>query len=223
VDGKLAENYDELRQRVQKVVDQPIRVLVDTSYYVDHTGTNARFLADGTQVAAQENVKQNLLSYHPAEGNVAPPSQTYKQNQTLHFELVEMQLLHFGNARTNGDTVVYFPDLKAVAVGDIYLANPVPDYSAGGSMVGWSSVLSEILKLDFDVAIPGAGPTVSKTDLEALKSKIDALISRAGQLSKMGIPKDQLVARLKSEGFPWAPGFSGEQLDRFYSEISQPK
>ncbi len=51
---------------------------------------------------------------------------------------VEVQLKHFGPVRTGGDTVVYFPDLKIVALGDLFVtAAPEPDFSAGGSLVGW--------------------------------------------------------------------------------------
>jgi hypothetical protein len=31
--------------------------------------------------------------------------------------------MHFGNAYTDGDTVVYFPNLKVVSVGDLFTPN----------------------------------------------------------------------------------------------------
>jgi len=161
VDGILAGNYDELRLRVKKIADQPIRVVVNTNHYQDHTGTNAKFLADGTPVRAQENVARNLMACHPAGDKISP----------LQFGLVEVQLLHFSNARTDGDTVVYFPNLKAVAVGDIYLPSPVPDYSAGGSLFGWGPVWSQVLKLDFDAAIPGSGPAISRSGPRSLQKQ----------------------------------------------------
>ena len=58
---------------------------------------------------------------------------------------VEAKLMHFGNAHTDGDTVVYFTNLKVVAVGDLFTpGTPEPDYSAGGSLVGWGPVLAQI-------------------------------------------------------------------------------
>ena len=134
-----------------------------------------------------------------------------------------MQLFHFGNAHTNGDTVVYFPNLKVVAVGDLFAATPNPDFSAGGSLVGWGPVLAQILKLDFDVVVPGTGPPVTRADLEAFKTKIDTLVSRATGLVKKGVPKDQLMAQLKTDDLGWQLSFTGNQLDRFYSELSVAK
>jgi hypothetical protein len=113
--------------------------------------------------------------------------------------------------------------LKVVAVGDLYSAAPNPDFSAGGSLVGWGQALAQILKLDFDVVVPGTGPVVSRTDLEALKTRIDTLVSRAARLVKNGVPKDQLMAQLKTDDPGWQPSFTGGQLDSFYAELSLTK
>ena len=66
-----------------------------------------------------------------------------------------------------------------VAVGDLVAATPDPDYAAGGSLVGWGPVLADVLKLDFDVVVPGSGPPMSRADLVAFKTKIDTLVTRA--------------------------------------------
>jgi cyclase len=112
-------------------------------------------------------------------------------------------LLHFGNAHTSRDTVVHFPNLKVVAVGDLFAPTPDPDFSAGGSLVGWGPVLGQILKLDFDVVVPGTGPMVGRGDLEAFKAKIKMLVSRAANLVKKGMAKDQLMAQLTGDDLGW--------------------
>lgn len=80
---------------------------------------------------------------------------------------------------------------------------PNPDFSAGGSLVGWGPVLAEILKLDFDVVVPGTGPMIARGELEAFKKKIDTLVSRATELIKKGVQKDQLMAQLKTDDLGW--------------------
>src|SRR5215467_5367185 len=57
VDGKLPGNYQALTEFLKKISDQPIRVLINTDYHEDHTGNNASFLEAGTQILAQENVR----------------------------------------------------------------------------------------------------------------------------------------------------------------------
>jgi cyclase len=216
VDGKLPGNYEAILALAKKVSysEQPIRALILTAHYPDRTGTNARFLEDGAQIIAQENLKHNMA---------VPPTITYDHEYTLRMGGVEARLMHFGNARTNGDTVVYFPNLKVVAVGDLLTPKPDPDYSAGGSLVGWGPVLAQILKLDFDGVVPSKGPAVSRAGLEAFKNKIDTLVSRATELVKKGVPKDELMAKLKTDDLGWKLSFTPDQVDGFYTELSQTK
>jgi cyclase len=227
VDGKLPGNYRALMsqvRRISKLSDLPVRVLIVTDHHDDHTGNNAQFLAAGVPIIAQENVKHNLATYNPSGGKVAPPTITYAHDYTLRLGGVEAQLMHFGNAHTSGDTVVYFPSLKVVAVGDLFTPDtPDPDFAGGGSLVNWGPVLSQILNLDFDVVAPSTGPLVTRADLEAFKTKIDALVSRATALVKKGVPKDELMTQLKTEDLSWQFSFTDDQLDRFYTELSQTK
>src|SRR5262245_28757211 len=194
VDGKLPDNYRALMsqvRRISKITDLPVRVLIVTDHHEDHTGNNAKFLAAGIQIIAQENVRHNLTASNPSVEKIAPPTFTYARDFTLRIGGIEAQLMHFGNAHTSGDTVVYFPNLKVVAVGDLFTPNtPDPDFSGGGSLVNWGPVLAQILKLDFDVVVPSTGPMVTRADLEAFKTKIDTLISRSTGLVKRGVPKD---------------------------------
>jgi hypothetical protein len=114
--------------------------------------------------------------------------------------------------------------LKVVAVGNLFSSGPPdPDFLDGGSLVGWGSVLAEILKLDFDIVVPSKGSMVARADLEAFKAKIDTVASRAEGLVKAGVPKDQLMDKLKTNDLGWRFSFTGEPLDRFYAELSQAK
>lgn len=223
VDGQAPGDYDAFRKQVKKISEQPIRLLITTDHHREHTASNARFIADGTQILAHENVKQNLGNPDLPAGKIAPPTKTYDRDFTVTLGGIEVRLMHFGNAHTNGDSVVYFPNLQVVAVGDLFAATPDPDFSSGGSLVGWGPVLGEILKLDFDVVVPGTGPTVSRADLAAFKARIDTLVSRAAGLVKKGVPKDQLMAQLETDDLGWSFTFTGAQLDCFYAELSQAK
>jgi hypothetical protein len=221
VDGKLSGNYDALRARARKISDQPFRALILTGCEDSSTGTNAKFVENGSHIIVQENAKQNLASCNLAGDKLTPAVVTYGNEYQIHLGGIEAQLLHFGNAYSNSDTVVYFPNLKVVAIGDLFSAKPAPDFAAGGSLVGWGAVLAQVLKLDFDVAIPSTGPTITRAELEAFKTKIDTLVSRATGLVKQGVPEDQLMAELKTGDLGWQLSFTGDQLDRFYAELSR--
>jgi len=227
VDGKRAENYAALKSQVRKIsriTDMPIRVVIITNHHEDRSGTNAEFLAAGAQIIAQENVARSLATYHTSNEKIAPPTITYANDYMLRLGEIEVKLMHFGNAYTNGDTVVYFPNLKVVAVGDLFSPDTAsPDFASGGSLVDWGPVLGQILKLDFDVVVPSKGPLITRDDLVAFKTKVEILVSRARALVNRGAPKEQFVTQLNSEDFGWRFNFSPDDIDRFYTELSSSK
>jgi glyoxylase-like metal-dependent hydrolase (beta-lactamase superfamily II) len=226
VDGKLPGGYDALLGQVKRISKQPIRALILTSYDESRTGTNANFLEHGTSIIVQENAKVKPASPDSPNDKPAAPIVTYNREYGIHLGGVDVQLFHFGKAHSNSDTVVYFPNLKAVALGDLYASTPDPDFSAGGSLTDWGAVLAQVLKLDFDVAIPSTGPAVSRADVEAFKAKIDTFVSRAAELVQKGVPNDQLMSQVKTDDLGWRSSFSPDQADAFSAELvrsGQPK
>jgi cyclase len=223
VDGKLPGNYRALMSQVRKInklSDLPVRALIVTDHHQNHSANNVQFLAAGVAIIAQENAKNRLPAYQPAAGKPAAPVIAFDRDFMLRLGGVEVQLLHFGNAHTDGDTVVYFTNLKAVAVGDLFTPRtPDPDFSAGGSLVNWGPVLAQVLTLDFDIVVPSTGPMVTRAALEAFKTKLETLVSRARALVGQGVPKDQLMGQLKTDDLGWRFDFTGEQLERFYAEL----
>jgi cyclase len=226
VDGKRPGAFRPFMSKVRgllRMSDLPVRFLILTDHQEDRAGNNAQFVEAGVRIIAHENVAHNLAIAHSPGVTVAPPNITYDHDYTLRLGGVEARLLHFGNARSSGDTVVFFPNLKVVAVGDLYASRPDPDYAAGGSLVNWGLVLAEILKLDFDVVVPSAGPTVGRADVEAFKERVDTLVSRASALVKKGVSKNDLMAQLKTDDLGWQFDFTGDRLNRFYAELAGTK
>jgi len=220
VDGQSPGDFAALRQQARRIGEQPIRLLITTDHHQEHTASNGLFLADGAQILAQDNVKRRLADASVHGAAIGLPTKTYDRDFGLTLGGIHVRVMHFGNAHTDGDSVVYFPDLKVVAVGDLFAAIPDPDFSAGGSMVGWAPVLAEILKLDFDIVVPAKGPTVTRANLIAYKGKLDTLIAKARALVKQGVPKDQLLVQLEIQDLGWHLDWTGDRLQRFYSELS---
>ena len=172
VDGQDPSHFAALRQQARRIGELPVRLLITTDHHQDHTASNAQFLADGAQIVAHENVKRRLATAGNSGAAIGLPTKMYGRSPSLTLGGVSVRLMHFGSAHTDGDSVVYFPDLKVVAIGHLFASPPDPDFSSGGSLVGWGRVLGEILKLDFDVVVPARGPTVTRADLVAYRAKI---------------------------------------------------
>jgi glyoxylase-like metal-dependent hydrolase (beta-lactamase superfamily II) len=175
VDGKLPGHYPELVKGVRRIADElPIRMLITTSQDQAHTGTNADFLTHGVPVVSQARTRDSL-----AAAGTAPPSVVFDDQRTIKLGGVTAELRYFGPAHTGGDAVVYFPDLKIVAVGDLFTREtPRVDFAAGGSLEGWVAALEGILQLDFDKVIPGTGPIADRAELQRFQSRLAAMVAR---------------------------------------------
>ena len=231
VDGKLpAEgNFDKLMELIKSVSNQPIKYMFLTHHHQDHTGNDDKFLALGIPVIAHENLKSNLVTY-AATPKPAPPSVTYSTDYTVKLGGATVEAHHYGRAHTSGDTVVYFPDLKVVALSDELTVGtppgsraPLADYAGGGSLVEWPSVLDKVLKLDWDLAIPGNDDPQPRSYVQSFRDNIQKIVDRARTAVKMGVPKDQLMAAIKMDDLPFKLTLQPAALDGFYDELSKSK
>ena len=224
VDTKLPgeANYNGLMEQIRSVTPQPVKVVIVTHHHADHTGNNDRFISAGAQVIGHEQLAKNLDTYQ-FDPRPAKPSATYTTAEhTVRLGGVEVRVLHLGRAHTGGDSVVYFPDVKVVATSDAVTTGtqgPLADYAGGGSFAEWTPVLDAMLKLDFDTAVPGAGPVLTKADVQAFRTKFTTVMMRASELVQKGVPKDQLLMQLKTDDIGWAPRVP--QIDPFYEELSK--
>jgi glyoxylase-like metal-dependent hydrolase (beta-lactamase superfamily II) len=87
---------------------------------------------------------------------------TFEDRVTLRLGNRDVQVMFLGRANTGGDAVVYVPDAKVVATGDI-VVHPFP--FAFGSYIGdWAVVLRKIIAMDATSIVPGHGPVMHDTN-----------------------------------------------------------
>jgi len=94
-------------------------------------------------------------------------------------------------------------------------ATPIVDFANGGSAVEWTQILDGVLKLDFEMAIPGRGDPKTRAEVEAYRKNFAALIDRAKGAIKNGATRDQLAAQVKTDDLGWQfnPMFYGQLYD----------
>ena len=223
-------DYGDLMTLISSVTDKPVKVVIDTHHHADHTGNNEFFERDGAKVIGQGSMAQVFKTYTStlAPHTPASPSVPFGTRYTIRLGGQTAIAYHWRGGHTGSDAVIYFPEAKVVAGGDL-LDMRVPNYDApyGGSLRGYSQSLGDILKLDFTVAVPGHGDDPwTKDQVKAYKDKIDALIERASALIKAGTPKEKFIDTINAEnGLAWKLG--GQfwapmpRLDALYAELSK--
>jgi glyoxylase-like metal-dependent hydrolase (beta-lactamase superfamily II) len=199
VDDKYEENVAEAMKLIKSVSSQPIRYLLNTHHHTDHAGGDAVFIKT-TPIVAHRNVRENFLR------NKQPgaPGVTFTDQASVFVGGVEARAYYFGRAHTNGDAVIYFPDLKVIHTGDLITEGmPVMDYPNGASAVEWVKVLDAVLKLDFDTVIPGHGKLLTKERIRSDRDKLVQMNARMAALAKANVPVDQVFDRLKLADLGW--------------------
>lgn len=228
--------YNDLVAQIKTVTPQPVKYAIVTHVHQDHAGNIERFEKAGVPVIVYEGLNQNLhvggpngKGYEAAQGKPADANMPYKgKNKKVKVGKTEVVAAHFASGHTGGDTVVYFPDVKTVALGDEFTATgPNCDYPMGGSILGWSKSLAEVLKWDFDTAIPGHGnDPLTKADVMTFQKRMDAIGKKAVELAKAGTSKEQIRQQIQMQLGPEMGMWNMTQvvndmrLDMFYQEVS---
>jgi hypothetical protein len=96
---------------------------------------------------------------------------------------------------------------------------PIVDFANGGSAVGWTQILDGVLKLDFEMAIPGRGEPKSRADVEAYRTKFATVVSRASDAIKAGTTKDTLAMQVKTDDLGWM--FNAAFYGSLYDELAK--
>jgi len=118
----------------------------------------------------------------------------------------EIRILSLGTGNTPGDLVMWLPQEKILASGDIVVW-PVP-YGHGGHPKEWAETLKKLSAMDFDLLIPGHGDVQSQRDyLELLAATLESVSSQMTRFVAQDM--DQATAKAKLDLSPFEAKFTG--------------
>jgi len=221
IDDKYPENVADVLAQVKAVSSLPVKYLLNTHHHGDHASGNVNIRQMGIDIIAHKNIRANFLRIkQPGEPNIV-----FADQAAVYLGGVEIQLFYLGRGHTNGDTVIYFPDLKTVHTGDLIIDGmPVIDYDAGGSALEFVKTIDNLLKMDFDTMIPGHGRVMKKDDVRAYRARFAEMNRRMRELARKKVPKDQVQAQLKLDDLGWGNSVStsawATSIGRYYDEMA---
>jgi glyoxylase-like metal-dependent hydrolase (beta-lactamase superfamily II) len=253
VDDMFDRNHADILAQVKSVTDKPLKYVLNTHQHDDHAGGDFRMLPIA-EVIAHRNARANLAHikqpyYEDTPGTpIGLPRITFSEETSVYLGGKEVRARYFGRGHTNGDAVVYFPELKVVHTGDLFLGRAAPradaptrtrppgvniyvDYAQGGSFRDWSKTLDALLALDIETVIPGHGPLSTKNDIVKFKADLETMRTRLTGLVKRGTSRGDLAKTLeddygwRSTGCPPSPPTPGclqfQQIDALIDELKQ--
>ena len=251
VDNMFDRNHADILAQIRSITDKPLRYVLNTHQHDDHAGGDFKMLPLA-EVIAHRNARANLVDikqpyYEDTPGTpIGLPRVTFSDQLSVHLGRTEVRAYHFGRGHTSGDAIVYFPDLRVIHTGDLFLGrrastagatpagrprgvNIYVDYAQGGSFIDWSRTLDGVLSLDFDAIIPGHGPVSTREDLVTFKADLETMRARIAGLIRDGASRDAVVRVLETDygwraaGCPPSPPTAGclqfQQVDALIAEL----
>jgi cyclase len=208
VDTKLMypSAYAELMQMAQRMTgfSRPSLVYV-THHHADHTGGNAYALAQGAVLVGHDSVPGVLANYETriAPENPAPPTETFSMFDVRDMGGLRIESYHWGSGHTGGDIAIFFPEQRIVAAGDMVygsgeLAADMID--GNGSLLGMLAQLDGLLRLDFQVLVPGHGDNVlTRAEVEVYRDRLSSLVDRGLAAVQSSVGPDGLRDAMRSD------------------------
>ncbi|HEX4274066.1 MAG TPA: MBL fold metallo-hydrolase [Bryobacteraceae bacterium] len=213
VDDKFEQDHDAILARIRTISQQPVKYIINTHYHQDHSGGNAKFLPTADIISTQ-NARTNIIEHKQSNvtgSAVAPARIVFTDETAVFLGGREVRAKYFGRGHTNGDAVVYFPQLKTIHTGDLMAGtSPLIDYNGGGSLLEWTKTLDGVMKLDFDTVIPGHGDLTNKAGLKTYRDNVAKLQTRVRGLIRAGKTQDE-VAKVMTDEYKWAPNSLQQQ------------
>jgi glyoxylase-like metal-dependent hydrolase (beta-lactamase superfamily II) len=229
-----------LLNKAREVTDKPVVAVFNTHLHGDHWMGNAaiRKAYPDVVIYAHERAIERLESGEAEqwldifmqatdkaiEGTqIVLPDTALKGGESIEAAGNTFRIHHTGQAHTDNDIMIEFPDRKTLFAGDIVIygstvsgARP-QDFSATGQI----EAVEYALELPVDIYVPGHGPTGGREIPEATKRFLEILYQSVQRHYDEGLAdfemRDQVVAEL-SEFSDWS-GF--DQIGRLISFVYQ--
>jgi len=201
-----------IRKALDGMGKRPVKFLLNTHWHYDHVGGNTIYGSTAI-VVAQENVRKRLMTQQLPFWSRTPvgpypkrawPVITFRDMLTIHFAGEDVELDHYANGHTDGDSVVYFAHANVVAVGDIFLgkASVIGSADIEGIIHSLSAVLDRIN--DDTVIITGHSEMSNRRDLAQFVQFLNETVALVRREIAAGTgEKDVAEAGLPEFWKPW--------------------
>lgn len=197
IDGGIGEVTDALLAAVEALAGDPVDFLINTHVHGDHTGSNAALHEDGATIVAHSNIRSRLMADDSPVA--ALPEITYDNGVTLYKNGFTMQVMHVANAHTDGDSIIYFPNVNVIHAGDVLFNGIFPfiDAGSGGSVEGYLGAMSKIIAIADNETriIAGHGDALTtRADVQRAQNMIVDARAMVKPLVVAGMSEDEVVA-----------------------------
>ena len=209
VDGGAAADANALQKLLARhYPGQRVSAVINTHWHWANSGFNATARKAGADVIAHENTKLWLGTevnsrwegkvYAPQPAQALPNRTFFYGAQALDFGGTKVEYLHLGQAHTDGDIFVRFPEENVIVAGDVVSAQryPIIDSASNGWLGGLRTALKTVIgRCDENTrVVPGIGSVVGVDALKQQEEMCFTVITRIGENYYKGGTWEEMLA-----------------------------
>jgi glyoxylase-like metal-dependent hydrolase (beta-lactamase superfamily II) len=186
-----------------------VRTVVNTHWHTESTGANDAMAKAGAKLVSSVNTElwmtQEIIhdwekKVYPPRAKEARPTETFYSTGKTTFggEPIEYGIMPM--AHTDGDIYIYFTQSNVLMAGDAVQPGRLPllDWPCDGWIGGMQDAHRTLLRVanDSTKIVPGAGPVMTKADLQANLDTVTKIRELLVKLLKQGQgPKDMIAGK----------------------------
>ena len=220
--GLNAEEGRKLLAEIRRLTSAPVRWIVNTHYHRDHRGGNG-VLGPNAEIISTGYTREKVVHDGARQyaGNVAVQGEL-----RLYVGSHTVRMYDPGPAHTRGDLVVYFPDQRAIATGDLFLTNSCPAMD-DGDMENWIAALDQILALPIEHVVPGHFELATTNELRRFHDYLSALREQVSRMYRNGVSLEQVRTRISLPAFkdlrqyPKYEATFADNAEAYYGQLQQ--
>src|SRR6266849_2506646 len=193
-----------LLQAIHSVSSLPVEFIVITHYHRDHQGGNfvvgpaavvisTDFTRERTLAVIQSSPAHERSLFQPADVS-------FQEKLTIHLDPYSAEVYFPGKAHTSGDALVYFPQQRAIAAGDLFLNGSSPAMDVG-SVENWIRALDQVLARPIDAVVPGHFELATKKELRRFRDYLNDLFTQVQALQKKGASLEEVRRSIHMERY----------------------
>lgn len=211
VDDNFIVFWDQIMAAIRKISDQPIKMVVNTHWHMDHVQNNENLAKAGALIFAHPDTRLALMQQGrtPGRGGTPLPVQawpvvTSAGPMTFHFNGEEVFFVPLKPSHTSGDVAVYFSGSDVWAFGDVFTTDyPAMGVSQGGTIENFIDNYNKALEMTTPntIFVPGHAQLSTRDDLIAVRDAIDIIHGRFVQMVRDGMTLEQIRAARPSKEY----------------------
>jgi glyoxylase-like metal-dependent hydrolase (beta-lactamase superfamily II) len=213
IDAKMTEeSAKQIIEEIKKLTPNPIGYVILTHSDRDHINGLVGFPQETTIISHEKTRVHMDKDFQSAQQRAHLPNITFSDRIRLYLSGTQrdtpIDLLYFGPAHTDGDTIVYFPDEKVAFIGDLIFIGreQLIHRHKNGNSFGLVRVLKAILSLDAEIFVHGHGDLATRKDIQNHIQSVEEKQIRIQALVKEGKDLQEVKKIFNIEDRPGQPG-----------------